>query len=203
MGFKPISIENIFKNKIKLIDYEKLSIENKTLIDYTVSRNLKSNSKLRLYSGLEVLKPKATDFFILSWSDIIELKLAVSEGNIFEALKIVYEISDFQFNKIEMFNGFSVYKWVIETLKKVIELETENLAHEYSQEELNAGVEELQVFGYINVLDKMTKGNILKYDKYLKMPYSKIFRKMCLDKTRYEITKSLQENASRKSQTNN
>jgi hypothetical protein len=198
MGIKSYSIESIYKKKYFLNQYENLPTDLKEMIDFTIQENLKSNPELRLYGGLSIIKPKQTNFWVLSWSDIIELKDAISESNILAAFKIIYAINEKQFKRIELFNGLAVYKFIIESVKEIIKIENQELAHELSIEEKDAGAEKMQEFGYSATLDGLTNGDLRLYDEYLNMPYSKIFRKMCLDKTRYDINKQFQENASRK-----
>lgn len=200
MGFKSHSIENIFDNRLLLAQYPLLNNEVKSLIEYTIKENLKVNSELRI--KLKVIKPKHNSLWFMSWSDIIELRLAISENNMFECFRIVYGINEKQFSKLELLNAFASYKWMAENFKAIIDVEVEQLASELTEEEKEAGAEDLQQFTYSVALDGLTKGDLLKYDAYLQLPYTKIFRKLCLDKTRYDINKQLQENASRKSQRN-
>ena len=201
MGSKQNSI-TLFKNRLKLSDYSSLPLESKEVIDYTIAESLKANSIIRLYGGLITKKPKKNDLWFLSWSDIIELKIAIADENIFEVFRIVFGITEKEFSRLEMFNAFSAYKWVAEKIVEIINIEVQELASEMSDEEKEAGAEELQEFGYSLALDGMAKGDLLKYDAYLKLPYVKVFRKMCMDKKRYDINKTLQENARRKSERN-
>lgn len=203
MGFKSHSIENVLSNRPRLIDYASLDNEVKELVDFTVQENLKPNPELRLKSVLtKTVKPKQMNLWFLSWSDIIELRIAVSEQNMFEVLNIVFGINDKDFARLDLFNAFSAYKWIVEQFKAIVEIELQELSSELTEEEKEAGVEELQEFGYSVMLDGIAKGDLLKYDDYLKLPYVKIFRKMCLDKKRHDINKQMQENASTKSKRN-
>jgi hypothetical protein len=203
MGSKQNSI-NLFKNRPKLSDYYSLSLESKEVIDYTIAESLKVNSLLRLNGLLKsnIVKPKKDNLWFLSWSDIIELRIAIAEENIFETIKIVFGIDQKEFSRLEMFNAFSVYKWIAGQYAEIVKIELQELSGEMSDEEKAAGAEELQEFGYSLTLDGIAKGDLLKYDEYLKLPYVKVFRKMCMDKKRYDINKTMQENASRKSKGN-
>jgi hypothetical protein len=201
MGSQQNSI-TLFKNRLKLSDYFSLPLESKEVIDYTVSESLRPNSIIRLYGGLITKKPKKENLWFLSWSDIIELKIAIAGENIFEVFKIVFGLNEKEFSRLEMFNAFSAYKWVAEKIVEIMNIEIQELSSEMSDEEKEAGAEELQEFGYSLILDSMTKGNLLVNDDWLKLPYVKVFRKMCMDKKRYDINKTMQENASRKSKRN-
>ena len=201
MGSQQNSL-TLFKKRLKLSDYSALTLESKEIIDYTIAESLKPNSIIRLYGGLITKKPKKDNLWFLSWSDIIELKIAITEENIFEVFRIVFDLNEKEFSRLEMFNAFSAYKWVTQKAVEIMTLEVQELSSEMSDEEKEAGAEELQEFGYSLALDGMANGDLLKYDAYLKLPYVKVFRKMCMDKKRYDINKTLQENARRKSKTN-
>ena len=201
MGIKQDSLK-LFKSKLKLSDYSSLNIDSRQIVDYTVAKSLKANPVIRLYGGLITKKPKKNDLWFLSWSEIIELKIAITEENIFEVFRIVFDLNEKEFSRLEMFNAFSAYKWVTQKAVEIMTLEVQELSSEMSDEEKEAGAEELQEFGYSLALDGMANGDLLKYDAYLKLPYVKVFRKMCMDKKRYDINKTLQENARRKSKTN-
>ena len=201
MGIKQDSLK-LFKSKLKLSDYSSLNIDSRQIVDYTVAKSLKANPVIRLYGGLITKKPKKNDLWFLSWSEIIELKIAITEENIFEVFRIVFDLNEKEFSKLELFNAFSAYKWVTQKAVEIMTLEVQELSSEMSDEEKEAGAEELQEFGYSLVLDGIANGDLLKYDAYLKLPYVKVFRKMCMDKKRYDINKTLQENARRKSKSN-
>ena len=201
MGIKQDSL-TLFKKRLKLSDYSALTLESKEIIDYTIAESLKPNSIIRLYGGLITKKPKKDNLWFLSWSEIIELKIAITEENIFEVFRIVFDLNEKEFSRLEMFNAFSAYKWVTQKAVEIMTLEVQELSSEMSDEEKEAGAEELQEFGYSLALDGMANGDLLKYDAYLKLPYVKVFRKMCMDKKRYDINKTLQENARRKSKSN-
>lgn len=200
MGFKQVSIEDVFKSRLMLWQYSELSGDVRELVNYTVLGSLKQNNELRVKGMLKykVIKPKKQSLWLLSWNDIIELRMAIVDENMFEVFKIVFGINEKQFVKLEMFNAFAVYRWVSDQVSEMIKIEFQELTNEMSDEEKNAGAEELQEFGYSLTLDVLTKGDLLKSDEWLKLAYAKIFRKLCIDKKRYDINKTLQENASRK-----
>lgn len=204
MGRKQINLKNIFIVRPMLMQYNNLHPEVKEVVDYTVKESLKANSGLRIskFPISKTIEPKKDNLWFLPWTDIIELRIAISEKNMFDVFRIVYEINESDFTKIEMFNAFAAYKWVVDQFRAIVEIEVQELSSEPSEEEKEAGADELQEFGYSIMLDAIAKGDLLKYDDYLKLPYAKIFRKLCMDKKRYEINKNIQQNASRKAQRN-
>jgi len=202
MGKFKFGIKDIFRKRLMLVHYTELTPEAKELVDYTIKENLKANKVLRV-RGFRTKKmlPLKSDLWNITWNDRIELGLAVGENDLFSILKLIYGITESQFNRLELYNAFAVHKFILDELRNMVEIEAQELAHEYTDEEKDAGVEALQEFGYYNTLDTLTNGNILIQNEWLMLPYSKIFRKMCLDKTRYDINLTMRENANRKVKT--
>ena len=203
MGKQSTSL-TLFGKRPKTIDYIKFNKEDKQLIDYTIQESLKINNELRVVGLVtKILKPKKNNLWLFSWSDRIELGKAFEKKDLFKVLNIAFGLDKKQFVRTELFNAFSCYKWVAKNYEQIIAAEIEQLSSELTQEEKDAGVGELQEFGYSVALDNIAHGDVLKYNDYLELPYSKIFRKLALDKKKYEITKTMQDNASRKNTRDN
>ena len=199
MGIKSHSVENVFSKNIKMLEYAHLKTDVKELVDYTVMNNLKANSVLRLRRDV---KPKFETLWQLPWTDIIELREALVENNLQEAIKLVFGIDKIKFLQLGIFNTYAAYLWIAKEFMEMNRIEIEQLSMDMDDDEKEAGTEDLQDFGYAVALDGLAKGNLLEYDKWLVIPYNKIFRKLLLDKTKYEINKNIQRNASRKLTTN-
>lgn len=205
MGRKSFSVEKIFKKRPKIKDYATLEPEVKEYVDRLIKTSIKANHILRLkedFITTKNIKPKKLDFWQMKWSDIITLKNAVKETNITVCMGVVYGINELQFLSLDVFNCFSCYKWVVDSLREVNDIEARELGTEISEEEKNAGVEMLEEFGYAVTLDVLSKGDILKHNKLLEKPYSIIFRQMCLNATNSQIRKNHQENVNRKAKSN-
>ncbi|MEC4050655.1 hypothetical protein OX284_014545 [Flavobacterium sp. SUN046] len=186
-----------------VFEYSLLPLDVKEVVDYTLKENLKANPVLRLKRIMKkTLEPEYSDLWSYTWSDIISLRASITDENLYDVLNIVYGISENDFATLDLFNAYAAYKWVVEQFKEIVELEIEKLSSDHSELEIESGAEDLQDFGYYVALDGLTKGDLDKNDSYLMKPYSMIFRKLCLDKKRYEITKTINENASRSIQNN-
>lgn len=196
MGRQSYSIDTIFDNRPTVETYSQLDEEVKAFVDDVIKDSIKPNKVLRL-NGKE-LQPKQDDFWQLTWSDIIELREEVKDMNMVEAMKIVYGVSDKDFSHLDIFNCFAVYKWMTEQLKGIGEIELQELGHEPTMEEKNAGVESLNEFGYALSLKSLTKGDKTKDAYYLGLTYAEIFREMCMDKRISEVQQNMIKNARRK-----
>lgn len=200
MGFKSYNIDKVFSRKIRMYEYNILPDDVRTLVNYTVANNLKLNPVLRL--GRKNIEPKGETLWFLTWDSIIQLRSALVENDLIKSIELVYGLNSKQFAQLEIFNVYAAYLWIAIEFKKMMETEIEQLSFELDEDEKNAGAEDLQDFGYAVALDGLAGGDILKYDEYLRLPYAKVFRKLCMDKTRYEINKNMQKNASRNFRTN-
>lgn len=195
---------NIFKYRPTLASYSKLSGERKELIDYTIEHSLKANPILRVKKWFRTqdVKPKQQNLWMLSWNDIILLKKQLSEKDLLGFLKLMYGIDEKQFSNLDIYNVFATWKWLNEEMKKLIETEIQELEEDLPDELKDAGIEQMQRFDYAPTLDKLTGGDLTRYDEFLKLPYAKIFRKLVMDKVVREITETYKENVSRKTKTN-
>lgn len=200
MGKKSDSISSVFNDVPSIKDYFLMQDKDKGYIDFIIKNALKPNSILRI-NKME-LQPKKNDFWDLSWGDLIELRELVKEKNISKVIEILYQVKEFNFYKLEVFNCFSVYKWVVEQLNEISKIEAQELSSEPTIEEIEAGVEMLNEFGYTVSIDILANGNILEYDRILSKPYHVIFKKLCLNKTKNEIQKNYIDNVSRKNKRN-
>lgn len=193
MGIQSINVENLFTRVPKMADYPHLSDEVRELIDYTVENNLKENKELRIrsYFRTRIIKPTQDDFWFMSWNDIIMLKGAIHAGRIYDVFKIVYKISEKQFNALNVFNCFAAYNYIVEKIKSIMKAEKNNLSGKYTQQEIDAGIEDLERFGISLAIDAVAKGDILQYEAVVAKPYAVIFKKLCQDHTINQIQKRL------------
>lgn len=204
MGFKSHSIDNIFTDRPSVMQYNFLQPEVRELIDYTVQESLKPNPVIRVRRMLRSknVAAKTNSFWQLPWSDLVLVREAIQEKNMFEVFKILYGLNECQFLNLDVFNAFAAYKWVMENLKEISDIELQELGSDIDQDMKDAGADRLQEFGYSVAVDSLAQGDMLKYNDILKKPYAVVFRKMCLDKVNYEIRKQYQENVSRKNKRN-
>lgn len=204
MGFKPYSIENIFRNRPRMIHYSKMEPDVKELVDYTVKESLKPNPILRTRRRFKTrhLTAKFTDFWSMTWHDLETLRESVQEKNMPEVFKQLYGITERQFIQLDLFNAFAVYRWVVDELTAIAEIEIQELGGEMDSDLKEAGAEALQQFGYAAAVDSLARGDMLKHGEILVKPYRVIFQKMCLDKVNSDIKKQYQENVSRKNKRN-
>ncbi|WP_228853258.1 hypothetical protein [Aegicerativicinus sediminis] len=182
--------------KLRIKDYPFLDDQTREYVDYIIQNSLRANPILRV--GRKKVKPKQMDFWKLSWSDIILLRVYVGDKDIKAVNELVYGTSEKDFLKLQLLNSSACYKWVVDQLNHIAEIEKQELGDSVNNDLKEAGIDRLNEFGYSATLDELAKGNLLIYDQWLELPYMKIFRKLCLNKVKGEIQKNHNEIVSRK-----
>lgn len=195
---------NIFKYRPTLGSYFDLDHEQKELLEYTVKNNLISTCEIRVrkFFKVKTLKPKQTNLWLLTWNDVILLRKYLEQNDLFSFLKLMYGLNEKAIVKLDAFNSLAAWKWLNEEMKKMNEIEVQELEEDVPDELKNAGIEEMERFNYEPVVDKLAGGDITRYDEFLKLPYAKIFRKLVMEKVIREINQNYKENVSRKAKAN-
>jgi hypothetical protein len=125
------------------------------------------------------------------WGFIKELQVKLSKPN-YDIEAIFCEFVGIEKNELPEIdaNGFFMQvRWILDELKKLTEQESTHLGGELTREQIMAGFEELEVFGYFATLDGLAGGSVWNYDKVLAQPYARIFAKLLLNKKQMEIQK--------------
>jgi len=204
MGFKSIGVRDIFRKRVSLSDYEYLDPEVKELLDYTIQHSIKPNPKLKVQRliGSRSINPKHLDFWVMPWGDLVLLRDYVSKTDLASTLNLVYGIKEKHLGNLEIFNCFSSYKWITKQLEDLYEVESSKLKTELDQDEIDAGAEELQDYGYYNALRELCP-NMLDHSSFLKLPYSVIFRELSIREDLRNINLRKMENDKSKNSRNN
>lgn len=83
--------------------------------------------------------------------------------------------------------------WIREQYKKINELESSYLVTIPDPKLLQAGIKDLDVLGDVNTVDSLAGGDILKWEKIRKLPYSEVFNKLLKNTIEARINKKLVE----------
>lgn len=180
--------------------YAVMTPEQREVIDFTVQNHLKANRVLRLgrwYWRSKKLSPIYDSFWNMTWIKLIELRKSISNNDFLSTMKLVYGIDDKQFVKLEVLNAFACYKWIVEQLTSIREIEEGRLGSEMTEEEKEAGAEDLLEYGHYTALRSICP-NLLDQEKYLNLPYVVIFQELACAKKISDINKKHSENVNRK-----
>lgn len=145
------------------------------------------------------IAPKTSDLWKLTYGDMLELKELATEGATFETVekivKLIYGLESVE--SVSVVHLFNCTSWIFEQLTEIVEIENNELKNSVDQKLIDAGIGELNRFGYMPTVDKLAGGDISKYSEVLSWPYDKVFMKLCYENTLSNINKKLNENVSR------
>jgi len=202
MGKIVNDLDKLLLSRPRMIDYAKFNQEQKDFIEDVIKNYIKPNPILRTRKVFVFKrKPKQESFWNLSWEDIVMIRKHVIEEKLFEVIELIYGVNEIQFLKLEVLNVFSCYAWILEQLKQIGTAEEQRLKSELTNEEIEAGAEELSEYGYYTALRSLCP-NLREQDEFMKLPYAVIFRELACANLVNEINIKYQENAARKNRGN-
>jgi len=137
----------------------------------------------------------------MSFEKVQELKELMSEGKVITcmatALTSTRKVNEKMILKCQHTDFMYFLKWLEDQFKTLNERE-EQLNHDPKPELLEAGINELQVFGYLNVVDSLAGGDILKWKEISTLPYKEVYTKLLKEKVTNTIQERLLEIQKRK-----
>jgi len=165
---------------ISFIQYSEL--ENKTKYNYYLKyAKLESNDLFKLGSfedlpfGFVKDIQEHLNYTGLSWQVFIE---EISKQTKIQ-IKELALMSIFELHKVRLY--------LLDEIKTINKLESNNLSHNPTIEEQQAGLEVFEKYRSFLQFDKLTGGDITKIDKIREIPYSVCFAKLMLDADKYEF----------------
>ena len=103
------------------------------------------------------------------------------------------EVSREQVDKSDHKEIMKFIFWCMDQLKNIALREREALQRPSNVDFINAGGQKLDKFGTLAIVDDLAEGDLLKWDAVQKQPYSNVFAKLMLDKTKAEISEAYNE----------
>jgi hypothetical protein len=165
-------------------------------ITFTEYMNLKDKSEYDCY--LEYLK--AEDIFCignftdLSFGFVKDMQEYVNcnelTWNVY--FKELHNLKNISAKKLGSMSFFKIYKsllYIIEQISSINKLESENLGHNPSSEEMQAGIEVFNKYKAFIQFDTLTRGDITKIEAIRKIEYNVCFTKLMYDadKNQFDI----------------
>ena len=118
------------------------------------------------------------------WLVKVELASALQEGNLFKAVEIVVG-EEVEQDK----ESASFALWLFDSFRQILEMEEKALSSKPNQKLIDAGIERMNIFGELNIINTLANGDLLKYEAVKKLPYEDVFNKLLMDKIESEINK--------------
>ena len=128
----------------------------------------------------------------------IDLPSLLNENNIDEIIKIICDIKNISVKKISDKEKISLTLWLIDELEAIGSLEQNYLSSQPEPELIASGIDELNVFGELNIIDSLAGGDILKWEQVKQLPYHSIFDKLRKDNIERKINKNYNKIISKK-----
>jgi hypothetical protein len=172
-------------NKITYGQYNGMGVYDRKPYDAVIEALVPKGRELAAKIGDEFyyLAPKVQTLWELSFSEVVELRTAVSElagdGLMSEIARIMYGATDLKC--IELFSLKNL-AWVIEALAELDAIE----AAEFAGSDPGVDMSGLERFGQLPAIDSIAGGDVLKYAEVLKLNYGKVFQHVCLQ---HELSK--------------
>lgn len=180
--------------KITLGEYSQLAEVDRKLYDVVVE-SIKPNSKdiaVKIDKHFYAIPPKHPELWGFTFSDVIELKTAVSELEGFELLaelaRVVYGTSNDSMQRVEFFSLKNI-SWVNKALEEMLLIE----ASEFEGADNGVDMSALARFGHTPAVDSIAGGDPLKHKAVLGLTYGKVFEHMCLQQAIGKIKEAIQK----------
>ncbi len=149
-----------------------------------------------------LLGVEADELSEIQWGRVKEIQEAMSDGDIISAvLKTVDHKKVINKSKIlgleyKIFLYFCA--WLSDQLEQIGKME-EQLIGETNEDLIEAGVEDLNKFGWINALDSLAGNDITKWQMVYELPYKDVYIKLLKDKETADVQSRFQDIMKRKS----
>lgn len=133
----------------------------------------------------------------------IELPSLLQKGDLQAIVKEFFkEVNHTIKGKIKVSEVMSFVLWLKDELERVYGLESEYLQSPPDNDLREAGIEELNELGELNIIDSLAGGDMLKWEAIKKLPYHMIFDKQRKTVIEAKIQKRLSEIMKRKYKSN-
>ncbi|MEM9076309.1 MAG: hypothetical protein AAGC43_04680 [Bacteroidota bacterium] len=150
-------------------------------------------------TALRFLKPIPTkeEIFYLSLGRVQDIKEHMAEGKLNNLIQVMKWVDGREWNyrkennveNMRIIEFFSKINSVVEQLETIAKAEVTSLTSENSNIKWDAvdGPEKMSVFGIYNTLDRLAGGNILEWERVLKLSYADVFTKLYMDRVKNDL----------------
>lgn len=166
------------------------------IINYKVSQFLRKDIKVieQYINVLKYLKPYETKkkIFDLRLRDVQDTKDNLAAGTFEDIIKCVMLTEELTYEevlKMGIVEFWGLVKSITKQIEDINHMESVSLTSEYPNFKWEAvgGSEKLSKFGIYNTLDKLSDGDILKYEAILDLPYADVFVKLYMDRIKGDL----------------
>lgn len=134
------------------------------------------------YSSYKFVKEIAPSLIKNAKFDLLLFKLLKDRG---------YNVFEYDIELTPNVQLLPVLCWVLDELERINEMEMEVLNSPPDMKMHAAGVDRLNVFGHLNVIDSLAEGDVTKWETVWMLPYHTVFFKQSKSIVENEIQKKL------------
>lgn len=131
-----------------------------------------------------------------SYIEVMECTEMYSSGQLLELMCKLLDVDDKWMFKQDWKDFIYFAVWIdkqFENIKRLNEVLNADNDEELILKMEQAGASELDIFKYLNVIDDLAQGDILKWKKIEKMPFMTIWTKLFMNKKKAKVQKRLNE----------
>lgn len=158
---------------VKLRNFFKLP-ENKQKATITLLQVVKGKPSFTIKGVKHGVNNSVTE---LTFGEVIQLKHLIAKGqteSIIEAVKLVFKLDPLDMPVVQF---YECVNFLIKDVTNIVSVEKERyqtLPTPYDDKLQQAGAEELNMFAELPIIDNLAGGDILKYRRIEKLPYTTV-----------------------------
>lgn len=115
-----------------------------------------------------------------------------------EIAAVLFNMDTDIIDEVGIVEFYAAFNEIHRQYTSMIDRENRYLSYEPEPEEIEAGMESFQKFGRLMTVDAIAKGDLLKHEQVINLPYSRIFTKLYMERERSEFQRRYHQIKNRK-----
>ena len=148
----------------------------------------------------KICNVKAPELDSLNWGKVQEIMQSYSEGDVVAAMVELTGLDQAKLLGTEHKEFIYFWRFLHKQVQSIRDRE-EMLVPETNHDLVEAGIEDMGKFGFINSLDALADGDVTKWDTIYNMPYKDIYIKQLKDKEMNEVEQNYNAIITRRAKT--
>ena len=104
-----------------------------------------------------------------------------------EIAAVLFNIDTDIIDEVGIVEFYAAFNEIHNQYTALVERENRYLSYDPEPEEIEAGMESFQKFGRLMTVDAIAKGDLLKHEQVINLPYSRVFTKLYMERERSEF----------------
>lgn len=142
------------------------------------------------FNGYKKKIYKVTSVWDLSFSTVEKTKSHLNKNELVDAVCVAYGIDKWQVMYMKIVDFFSVVNFIKDEVLNILKTESARFSLKPDPKMILAGVDELNVFGALNVVDSLANDKIINWKDVEKLPYREVHTKIWKNTVSSRINKA-------------